>query len=104
MDTNKDSGMDEFRDWIASRKAAAATVDMQTADLWWEHTQVLDPYGLSRAEGTFTEEEYQIGRVYFARSPDSDGPVCEYDLSPAQRDAMYALIELGDAELKVVPF
>ena|SRR5215831_2787810 len=98
MDTSKETkaGMDEFRDWVASRKAAAATIDIETCELWWAHTQILDPYGLFTAEGTFTEEEYQIGRVFFARSPDGDGPICEYDLSPAQREAMWARVDRGD--------
>jgi hypothetical protein len=100
MDTSKetDAELDGFRNWVASRKAAAATIDIQTCDLWWKHTQILDPYGLFEAEGTFTDEEDQIGRVFFARSPESDGPVCEYDLSPAQREAMWARVDRGDPD------
>jgi hypothetical protein len=34
MDTSKETkaGMDEFRDWVASRKAAAATIDSKSAN------------------------------------------------------------------------
>jgi hypothetical protein len=92
-----------FRDWVASRNAAGITIDMQTCDLWWEHAQILDLYGLFRAEGTFTKE-HQVGRVFFARSPDSDGPVCEYNLSPAQHEAMHARIERGDSAWDELPF
>ena len=100
METNKDADpeLDGFCDWVARRKAAAATIDMQTCELWWVHTQMLDPYGLFEAEGTFTKEEYQIGRVFFACSPESDGRVCEYDLSPAQLEAMWARVARGDPD------
>jgi len=35
MDTNKERSaeLDGFRDWMAGRNAAAATIDMQTCDL-----------------------------------------------------------------------
>jgi hypothetical protein len=100
MDASKETAaeLDCFRHWVPSRKAAAATIDMQTCELWWAHTQILDPYGLFQAEGTFTEEEHQIGRVFFARSPESDGRVCEYDLSPALREAMWARVNRGDPD------
>jgi hypothetical protein len=77
MDTNKDTNaaitMDEFRDWVASRKAAAATIDIETCELGWWYGEVLDPYDLLLAQGELPEEVRQIGRNYFVRSPDSGG-------------------------------
>src|SRR6266566_10169359 len=89
-ETDTEMTMDEFRDWVASRKVAAATIDIETCELGWWHGEVLDPYGLPSAQGELLEEDRMVGRNHFVRSPDSGGWVHEWDLSPAQREAMYA--------------
>jgi hypothetical protein len=108
MDTNKDTNaaitMDEFRDWVASRKAAAATIDIETCELGWWYGEVLDPYDLLLAQGELPEEVRQIGRNYFVRSPDSGGWVNEHDLSRAQVKAMHARFERGDGQWEDLPF
>jgi hypothetical protein len=75
--------MDKFRDWVASREAAAATIDIETCELGWWYGELLDPYGLIGAQGELLEEERMVGRNKFVRSPDSGGWVHERDLSPA---------------------
>jgi hypothetical protein len=89
-ETDPEMTMDEFRDWVASRKAAAATIDIETGELGWWYGEVLDPYGLIDAQGELLEEDRMVGRNNFVRSPDSGGWVHEWDLSPAQRGRMYA--------------
>src|SRR5229473_626475 len=97
MDTNKDTDaamtMDEIRDWVASRKAAAATIDIDTCELGCWYGFGIDPYGLLMAQGELPEEMRQLGKNHFVRSPGSNGWVSDKDLSPAQVKAMYARIE-----------
>jgi hypothetical protein len=91
MDTkDTDAAMDEFREWVASRKAAAATIDIETCKLHCCYGDVHDPYGLIEAQGELPEEMGQLGEIYFVSSPDSGGWVNSQDLSPAQVKAMHA--------------
>jgi hypothetical protein len=71
--------------WLAIRKEAGLEIDPQTAEVYWEYGQILDPYGVYQ---DLPEECQQVGRVYFARSPDSDIWVCFYDLPDATREAL----------------
>ena len=71
--------------WLAIRKKVGLEIDPQTAEVYWDYGQIFDPYGVDQD----LPEEYQvIGRVYFARSPDSDIWVCFYDLPDATRKAL----------------
>jgi hypothetical protein len=85
--------IDEFRDWVASRKDAAATIDIETCELGRWPAYDCDVYGLRMARGELPEEMHQIGTNRFVRSPQSDGWVHEGDLSPVQVKAMYARIK-----------
>jgi hypothetical protein len=71
----------------AIRKKAGLGIDPKTAELHWEWGQIGDPYG------DFPEppkEYYCVGRVYFARSPGSDGIWVEFgDLPQATVDALW---------------
>src|SRR5262249_39196424 len=108
MDTNEDTDammtMHEFRDWVASRKAAAATIHIETCELGCWYGQVLDPYGLLEVQGELPEEVRQVGRNHCVRSSDSGGWINEHDLSPAQAQAMHARFEREYLELEVLPF
>jgi hypothetical protein len=74
----------QIDEWLATRKEAGLHIDPETAAVEWEYGQVLDPYGVRN----LPKEADQIGRIYFARSPESDIWVCFYDLPEATRDAL----------------
>jgi hypothetical protein len=82
--------------WLAVRKEAGRKIDPETAIVFWEHGQILDPYGIYP---DLPEECDQIGRVYFARSPDSDIWVCFYDLPSDTAKALWKKLESGSARL-----
>ena len=82
MDTNKNADaaltMDEFRNWVARRKAAGTTIDIETCELGWWYGEVFDPYGLLVALGELPDEMRQVCRHHFVRSPESDGWIHEH--------------------------
>jgi hypothetical protein len=49
--------------------AISASPDAEIAEVFWEYSQVLDPYGV---EPDLPPESYQTGRDYFALSPRSE--------------------------------
>jgi hypothetical protein len=79
--------------WLATRKEAAVKIDPETAEVFWEYGSVRDPYGLY----DLTDEEDNIGRNYFARSPESEVWVEFRDLPAPTRDRLRARIAAGDA-------
>ena len=84
-----DMPLDQFRDWVTGRPAAAAKIDVETCEVAWCYGDILDPYGLHAALGD-AYEETNYGRLHFVRSPESDGWVESGDLSEAQREALDA--------------
>jgi hypothetical protein len=78
--------------WLAIRKEAGLKIDPETAEVFWEHGQVPDPYGLY----DLTDEEYCVGRNYFARAPGSDVWVSFDDLPDAVCDRLWARLKAGD--------
>jgi hypothetical protein len=70
---------------LAIRKEAAVNIDPETAEVFWEYGSVRDPYGLY----DLTNEEDNVGRNYFARSPRSDVWVHFGDLPKATREALW---------------
>jgi hypothetical protein len=81
-------------EWLAARKEAALRIDPETAEVFWEHGQTLDPYGIE----DLPEDCQQIGRNYFARSPGGDVWVSFYDLPTAVCDRLWARLRAGDFE------
>ena len=67
----------EFQEWLASRKAAGAAIDIATCEVDRWHAYDLDPYG---ADPDLPEELQQIGTNRWVRSPESRGWVHEGDL------------------------
>jgi len=68
------------------RKEIGLHIDPETAEVWWEYAQTLDPYG----DGLDIPEEYQqVGREYFARSPGSEAWIDFGDLPTAIRNALW---------------
>ena len=74
--------------WVKTRKEAGLKFDPQTAEVWWTYEQVLDPYGIY---GDLPEECQQVGRAYFARSPDTDIWVVFSDLPDDVRDKLWEM-------------
>jgi hypothetical protein len=72
--------------WLAVRKEAGLKIDSGTAEVMWVYSDIGDPYGVlpSLQEGC-------IGRVEFARSPDSDIWVCFDDLPDETRTALWKM-------------
>jgi hypothetical protein len=78
--------------WLAVRKEEGLRIDPEHAQVFWEHGQVLDPYGLY----DLTDEELCIGRNYFARSPGSNVWVSFDDLPDAVCDRLRTRMKAGD--------
>jgi hypothetical protein len=72
--------------WLAIRKEAGLHIDPETAEVEWWYALTLDPYGV---HPELPEEYQQVGREYFARSPETDIWVCFSDLPGATRDALW---------------
>ncbi len=55
--------------WLRIRKEVGLRIDPEIAEVEWWYAQTLDPYGV---DPDLPEECQQVGREYFARSPESD--------------------------------
>jgi hypothetical protein len=82
---------EEFRQWIASRKAAGREVDIETCELGRWYAYDADPYCCDD-NTTLNEEMRQVGTNRFVRTPESRGWVHEGDLPLASVEAMYQRI------------
>jgi hypothetical protein len=82
-----------YRQWRAIRVKAGLTIDPQTAEVYWQHAQIMDPYGVGL---DLHEEAQNIGRVFFARSRESNIWVAFEDLPDAKRAALWERIEHND--------
>lgn len=71
--------------WLAIRKEEALRINPDTALVGWEYGQVVDPYGVDPD----LPECDCIGRMYFARNPESAIWVTFYDLPDDTRRALY---------------
>jgi hypothetical protein len=81
-------------EFLAGRKAAGRRIDPNSADLEFTFgwAQVVDPYGVLDVP-----PEYDcVGRVYFARWPDSGGWVSFDDLPDEARDELWRRIDAGE--------
>ncbi len=78
--------------WLTIRKEAGLKIDPETAKVIWDHRQVLDPYGVNP---DLTEEEWCVGRSYFACAPGSDIWVSFYDLPDTTRTALWKRLDSG---------
>jgi|PlaIllAssembly_1097288.scaffolds.fasta_scaffold269935_2 hypothetical protein len=78
----------DLEEWLRFRKEAGLRIDPETALVEWCYGQTLDPYGVI---GNLPEEEQQVGREYFACSPEEEIWVCFYDLPDATRDRLWEL-------------
>lgn len=75
-----------IEEFLAIRKEAAQYIDPATAEVDWTYGQILDPYGV---DPDLPDELQCVGRIYFARSPESPVWVCFYDLPEEVREALW---------------
>jgi hypothetical protein len=59
-------------------------LDPATAEVTWWYAEISDPYGIS------DDSDGCIGRVMFARAPDSELWISQYELPEATNDALAA--------------
>ncbi len=90
----------ERHEFLSIRKEAGLKIDPATAEVTWEHAQILDPYGIF----DLSPEEDCVGAVMFARAPDSDVWVSQYELPSATLDALRVRVVRGDREQDDFPF
>jgi hypothetical protein len=76
----------DIEQWLAVRKEAALRINPKTADVFYLHGQVGNPYGVLSVP-----EEYELnGRCWFARAPCSDVWVSFDDLPDETLEALRA--------------
>jgi hypothetical protein len=73
-------------EWLEIRKAEGKKIDPATAEVDWTYGVCGDPYGLRSHP---PEEEYNVGRIRFARNPGSDVWVAFEDLPEEVREELY---------------
>ena len=76
----------EVEQFMAAVKEASKHIDPETAEVFWEYGQIADPYWINP---NLPPELKCTGRLYFARSPDSDIWVCFRDLPKEIRSALW---------------
>jgi hypothetical protein len=74
------------KEWEGWREAAGLHIDPETAEVPWEYSQVMDPYGVCPE---IPEERDCVGRAYFARSPGLPVWIHFGDLPQATQDALW---------------
>ena len=75
-------------EWLAIRREAGSRIDPETAKVMWHYARTLDPYGVYP---DLPPECQQVGREYFARSPDSDIWVSFDDLPDETRETLWKM-------------
>jgi len=77
---------EELESFYLIRREAGLKLDPAAAEVEWWYIQMADPY---RVEPDLPEEYQQIGRGYFARSPETDVWIWFCDLPEATRNALW---------------
>jgi hypothetical protein len=83
-----DAATDEptVEQWLAIRKEEGLKIDPETAEVFWDHREMEDPYCV---DPDLSEKGDQVGREYFARSPGSDIWVCFRDLPEGTASSLW---------------
>jgi hypothetical protein len=68
-------------------KAVGQQIDPETAEVDWTYIQTIDPYGVLPQD--IVEQNYCVGRGYFARAPGSDLWIEFGDLPDATREVLW---------------
>jgi hypothetical protein len=79
------------------RIAAGKRINPETADVWFEYGQILDPYGDGGSMPS-DSEHYCVGRVWFAADPRERLAVEWGDLPNATKKALEEKRREADAE------
>jgi hypothetical protein len=79
---------EELNNFYFMKKKAGLAIDPLTAEVFWSYAQILYPYGI---DPNLPEEYRQIGRQYFARSPESEIWVWFGDLPEETRDELWTM-------------
>jgi hypothetical protein len=98
MSPTNDRDDEIVHEWLRIRKQAGLAIDAQTAEVHWAYGQIMDPYGVDK---NLPEERKQIGRVWFARAPESDIWVSFDDLSDAVVTALTRKIRANEKIAKL---
>jgi hypothetical protein len=83
---------EELRAW---RKAAGERINPDTAEVWFQFVEILNPYG---DPPPVPPEHSCRGRVFFAADPVEDVPVWFYDLPEETREKLEAKRSAADRE------
>ena len=84
-----------LKQWLAIRKEEAPRINAQKAKVSWSYGQIMDPYGAD----PYLPPEYDcVGRVYFARNPDSNIWVSFYDLPTETCDVLWARMKSQECD------
>jgi hypothetical protein len=81
------SDTEETRAFLAARREAASKIDAETAEVMFDHGVVGDPYDI---RDLAPDEEYNVGRRYFARDSAGGDWVSFGDLPGPVREALWA--------------
>ena len=94
MNRPKENEMNDWSKLDADRKAAGRRIDPQTAMVWFEYAEVLDPYG----DDPNLPECYYVGRQWFAADPVEQIRVHFYDLPDATQAQLQGQRDAADRE------
>lgn len=98
MSASDDRDENALQETPGVRKEAALVIDPETAEVEWTYGDTMNPYG---GQKDLPDEYKQIGRLYFARAPDSDISVSFADLPEAvtrslqQKEVLKEIVELA---------
>jgi hypothetical protein len=79
---------EERNEFHLMRKKVGLAIDPLTAEVSWIYAQTMDPYGINP---DLPEECRQVGRQYFARSPESEIWVWFGDLPKETRNKLWTM-------------
>src|SRR4051812_28398747 len=94
----------DVQEWLEIRKAEGLKTDPETAEVEWTYGYTMNPYG---GQKDLPDEYKQIGRLYFARAPDSDISVSFADLPEAvtrslqQKEVLKEIVELAQLQQEI---
>src|SRR5262245_16767602 len=103
---------DVLRQWLASRKEIAKTIDLVACEIGWWGVNEADPYGIRALLLDADPDPDELERLensssgsidVFVRSPDSNGWVYAFDLSNDKHEIVYARARAISKSKRKVP-
>ena len=83
-------------EWLKIRREAGLKIDPENAEVSWEWANTADPYGI---DPELPPEFNSVGRVYFARTPETEIRVSFHDLPEEVRKRLWELLDSDSAVL-----